>query len=193
MTSKQAKAAYGKATGLEMKEKYTKQKAQEQRKAGSGGVLGKSRGTLVDSEDDEDDEDDEMEMEDQDGSDGDMDAEDDDEPSHLTTKSKARRTATPKAAASAANIDLDQTEELPPPIPAKLLTRLLYEGFADKEVKIGKEAMAVVSKYVETFVRETLARASLERGADGDTGAVGDGFLQVEDLEKLAPQLLLDF
>lgn len=81
-----------------------------------------------------------------------------------------------------------------PPIPQKLLTRLLYEGFENKDVRIGKEAMEVVGKYVETFVREALARAALEReDKDRAGGGRGDGFLQVEDIEKLAPQLLLDF
>lgn len=63
---------------------------------------------------------------------------------------------------------------------------------------------------METFVREAIARAAYERGGEGR----GDGFLevcvsdgrwewgedeglmrfsQVEDLEKLAPQLVLDF
>ena len=82
----------------------------------------------------------------------------------------------------------------PPPIPQKLLTRLLYEGFEDKGVRVGREAMAVYGKYVETFVREALARAIFERedaGKEGD--AVGDGFVQVEDLERITPQLVLDF
>jgi hypothetical protein len=67
------------------------------------------------------------------------------------------------------------------PIPQKLLTRLLYEGFEDKNMKIGKEAMNVVGKYMETFVREALARAVYERDeADTELGkGTGDGFLQV--------------
>ncbi|TID17870.1 centromere protein x [Venturia nashicola] len=79
------------------------------------------------------------------------------------------------------------------PIPPKLLTRILWEGFEDKDMKITKEAMSVVGKYVETFVREAVARAIFERGGDDGAEQYGDGFLQVEDLEKLAPQLLLDF
>ncbi|KAK7534944.1 CENP-S associating centromere protein X-domain-containing protein [Phyllosticta citribraziliensis] len=80
------------------------------------------------------------------------------------------------------------------PIPAKLLNALLHEGLEDKEVRIGKEAMAVTQKYVETFVREALARAMIGRQTEEESlGGAGDGFLQVEDLEKLAPQLLLDF
>lgn len=46
-------------------------------------------------------------------------------------------------------------------------------------------------------MREALARAAYERG-EGRTdgrggGGIGDGFLEVEDLEKTAPQLVLDF
>ena len=82
----------------------------------------------------------------------------------------------------------------PPPIPQKLLTRLLYEGFSDKGVKIGREAMAVYGKYVETFVREALARAVFEReDADREGAGGGDGFVQAEDLERVTPQLVLDF
>lgn len=46
-------------------------------------------------------------------------------------------------------------------------------------MRIGKEAMAVVGKYMETFVREALARAAFER-EEVDGGGIGDGFLQVE-------------
>jgi hypothetical protein len=67
------------------------------------------------------------------------------------------------------------------PIPQKLLTRLLYESFEDKNMKIAKEAMSVVDKYMETFVREALARAIYEREeADAElVKGTGDGFLQV--------------
>lgn len=115
----------------------------------------------------------------------------------------------------------DVQEEEKPAIPPKLLARLLYEGFEDKNMRIGKEAMAVVSKYIETFAREAIARAAFERQDAEAEGGMSDGFLQVsrhrdarapsgdrssagvadvgwcpqqvEDLEKLAPQLLLDF
>jgi hypothetical protein len=70
----------------------------------------------------------------------------------------------------------DPLDEIPG-IPPKLLTRLLYEGFEDKDMKIGKDAMAVVGRYIETFVREALARAKAEREE-------GDGFLQVRQVES---------
>ena len=48
---------------------------------------------------------------------------------------------------------------------------------------------------METFVRETLARAAFARVEADEAAGGGEmgGFLEVEDLEKLAPQLLLDF
>ncbi|KAF2431513.1 hypothetical protein EJ08DRAFT_696308 [Tothia fuscella] len=102
--------------------------------------------------------------------------------------------ATPRPAPKSKTKTKSRTAELDeiPGIPTKLLTRLLYEGFEDKHMKIGKDAMAVVGKYMETFVREAIARAVHERGLSEDGVGEGD-FLQVEDLEKLAPQLLLDF
>ena len=50
-----------------------------------------------------------------------------------------------------------------------------------------------VGKYMETFVREAMARAAFARIEAEELSGTGDGFLEVEDLEKLAPQLLLDF
>ncbi|OJJ45752.1 hypothetical protein ASPZODRAFT_133622 [Penicilliopsis zonata CBS 506.65] len=85
-----------------------------------------------------------------------------------------------------------------PTIPSKLLTRLLHQHFRNEKTKIAKDANEVVAKYVDIFVREALARAAYERtesqaSATGATRSGGDGFLEVEDLEKMAPQLVLDF
>jgi hypothetical protein len=77
----------------------------------------------------------------------------------------------------------------PDPIPAPLLARLLYENFEDPGTQIQKGAMNLVGKYMEIFVREAFARAKNER----ELGVKAGGILQVEDLEKLAPQLVLDF
>ncbi|KAF2849241.1 hypothetical protein T440DRAFT_480396 [Plenodomus tracheiphilus IPT5] len=81
----------------------------------------------------------------------------------------------------------------PPPISAPLLARLLYENFENEDTQIQKGAMNLVGKYVDIFVREAFARAKNEREAAVKGGGISDGFLQVEDLEKLAPQLVLDF
>ncbi|KAJ9638407.1 hypothetical protein H2199_007095 [Coniosporium tulheliwenetii] len=132
--------------------------------------------TIISSEEDQD-EDSDLAMSD-----------DNDDHEDTTTHSHARisaATALPPAS----------QDDAAPAIPPRLLTRLLHEGFEDKDIKIGKEAMAVVGKYMETFVREALARAAFEREEvdGGGGGGIGDGFLQVEDLERIAPQLLLDF
>lgn len=80
-----------------------------------------------------------------------------------------------------------------PPIPAALLARLLHENFEDPNTQIQKGAMNLVGKYMDIFVREAFARAKNERETSVRGGGISDGFLQVEDLERLAPQLVLDF
>ncbi|KAF7592293.1 hypothetical protein BBP40_000424 [Aspergillus hancockii] len=82
-----------------------------------------------------------------------------------------------------------------PAIPPKLLTKLVHHHFKKDKTKLAKDANEVVAKYVDVFVREALARAAFER-VEGNAGVevgIGDGFLEVEDLEKMAPQLVLDF
>jgi len=74
-----------------------------------------------------------------------------------------------------------------------LLARLLQQNFESENTQIQKGALTLVAKYVDIFVREAFARAKNEREAAVKGGGVSDGFLQVEDLEKLAPQLVLDF
>ena len=70
------------------------------------------------------------------------------------------------------------TRESPPTIPSKLLTKLLQHHFQDNQTRIGKDANAVVGKYMETFVREAIARAVYERSeADGGKGR-GVDFLE---------------
>ncbi|KAE8144423.1 CENP-S associating centromere protein X-domain-containing protein [Aspergillus avenaceus] len=76
-----------------------------------------------------------------------------------------------------------------PAIPGKLLTKLVHQHFKGEKSKIAKDANEAVAKYVDVFVREAIARAAFERAE----GGIGDGFLEVEDLEKMAPQLVLDF
>ncbi|KAH7155094.1 CENP-S associating centromere protein X-domain-containing protein [Dactylonectria estremocensis] len=68
-------------------------------------------------------------------------------------------------------------------IPRDLLTRLLHEFFTKDATRISRDANAAAGKYFDVFVREAIARAAAEK--DG-------GFLEVEDLEKISPQLLLD-
>ncbi|EME47162.1 hypothetical protein DOTSEDRAFT_125145 [Dothistroma septosporum NZE10] len=84
-----------------------------------------------------------------------------------------------------------------PSIPQPLLLRLIHEGFADKNTKIDKQAIQVFHKYVEVFVREAIARTRAEKEEAAERGEVATqsdvGWLEVEDLEKVAPGLVLDF
>ncbi|KAK3939270.1 ADP ATP carrier protein [Diplogelasinospora grovesii] len=73
--------------------------------------------------------------------------------------------------------------EKPKSIPPELLTRLLHEFFENDTTRITKDANAALAKYMDVFTREAIARAAVEKEG---------GFLEVEDLEKIAPQLLLD-
>ncbi|KAJ9149841.1 hypothetical protein NKR23_g3974 [Pleurostoma richardsiae] len=68
-------------------------------------------------------------------------------------------------------------------IPAELLTRILHGFFEKQSTRITRDSNAAVTKYIDVFVREAIARAAAEKDS---------GFLEVEDLEKVAPQLLLD-
>ena len=81
-----------------------------------------------------------------------------------------------------------------PIVSLDLIHRLLNYHFHDKEkTKITTDAREVVGKYIETFVREAIARSAFER-EEADKEEKGDkGFLEVDDLEKMAPQLVMDF
>ncbi|PQE29446.1 Centromere X protein [Rutstroemia sp. NJR-2017a WRK4] len=89
-------------------------------------------------------------------------------------------------------VELDDGEEVEEAderakIPDDLLTKIIHEMFKEDKSRISKEANRAVGKYVDTFVREAVARVRFAgRGGEG-------GWWEVEDLEKMAPQLLLDF
>ncbi|KAI4859797.1 CENP-S associating centromere protein X-domain-containing protein [Hypoxylon rubiginosum] len=68
-------------------------------------------------------------------------------------------------------------------IPPELLTHVLHQFFEKDGTRVSKDANAAVAKYMDIFVREAIARTVVEKEK---------GFLEVEDLEKVAPQLLLD-
>lgn len=75
------------------------------------------------------------------------------------------------------------TQDPPPTIPPKLLTRLLHHHFEGEKTRISKDANALVGKYMETFVREALARAAYERSEA--EGGLGGHFLEVGEDEIL--------
>ena len=69
-------------------------------------------------------------------------------------------------------------EDPPPTIPPKLLTRILHHQFKDSDIRIGKDANELIGKYMDTFVREAIARATIER-SEAEGGGLGGEFLEV--------------
>lgn len=83
-----------------------------------------------------------------------------------------------------------------PTIPRPLLLRLMHEHFESKATKIDKHAVVVLQKYLDMFVRETLARAALSRRQDVEEGRAAETdsrWLERKDLEKVAGSMILDF
>ena len=64
----------------------------------------------------------------------------------------------------------EEDEEAPAKIPPDLLTRLLHEFFEKDGTRISRDANAAVARYVDVFVRETIARTAVEKES---------GFLEV--------------
>jgi hypothetical protein len=88
--------------------------------------------------------------------------------------------AGPSAAATqsttASNVDpRSTTDDDRPGIPPALLTTLLHQFMSD-EMRISKGADKAVGKYMETFVREAVARAAFERAGEKE---LGGGFMEV--------------
>lgn len=106
---------------------------------------------------------------------------DDDIASHAAGKSSDSEIELVSSSADAA--EPSNTQDPPPVVPPALITRLLYHHLEKEQgdkMKIGKEANMLVGKYLDTFVREAIARAAFERNqADEATGS-GDGFIEVE-------------
>ncbi|KEF56843.1 uncharacterized protein A1O9_07033 [Exophiala aquamarina CBS 119918] len=85
------------------------------------------------------------------------------------------------------------------PVPLPLIHHILQSHFATPEkTSLSKDALGLLGKYVEAFVREgihrcTLDRAERETAGGGSGDATDSGWLEVEDLERVGVQLCLDF
>ena len=91
--------------------------------------------------------------------------------------------ATPHSASSdeheGSSSDAQGVSQNPPPvIPPKLLARILHHNVGGEGQKLSHEANLLVGKYMDTFVREAIARATYER-AEAGGGGVGSDFLEV--------------
>ena len=108
------------------------------------------------------------------------DDEDDDDDDELVSSSSAEAPASEDPNPLAVTEPIG-TQDPPPTIPPALLTRLLHHHLQDDGCRIGKDANGVIGKYMETFVREAIARAAFERSEAGRTGIDGR-FLEVSRL-----------
>ncbi|KAH8749785.1 CENP-S associating centromere protein X-domain-containing protein [Hyaloscypha sp. PMI_1271] len=104
---------------------------------------------------------------------------------HPSTTNQARTKEEEEEDAHAAGLD-ERKEHIPDDLLAVVLSRFFRER-GGGGTRMSRDAVRAVGRYMDTFVREGVARgawAGEERG---------NGVLEVEDLERLAPQLLLDF
>lgn len=88
--------------------------------------------------------------------------------------------------------DIDEEATIPQP----LLLRLMHEHFDSEDTKIDKHAVVVLQKYLDVYVRETIARAVLSKKDDVEEGRASQSdsnWLDRQDLEKVAGGMLLDF
>jgi hypothetical protein len=83
---------------------------------------------------------------------------------------------------------------LPATYPTKLVNRIMQESFANPNTRINADALAVVAEYLRLYTREAIWRAGQEREKNGTVaGMLTRGVLEVEDLERIAGPLNLDF
>ncbi|OQO05859.1 hypothetical protein B0A48_09954 [Cryoendolithus antarcticus] len=103
----------------------------------------------------------------------------------------------PESDAELRTADLALSQSGPiPSIPRPLLLRLMHEHFASKSTQIDKHAIAVLEKYFEVFLRETIARAALAKKEDVELGKASQSeekWLEKGDLEKVVPGIVMDF
>lgn len=118
------------------------------------------------------------------------------------------------AAADGLLVEITNEDAPPPTIPLGLIHRIMLEHWGEEDehengdtgektttTKLSGDAREVLGAYVDTFVREAVARAAFEAGerekkggaGDGAGGGGGKGWLDVEDLERVGGGLVLDF
>ncbi|KAG8446382.1 hypothetical protein GDO86_014005 [Hymenochirus boettgeri] len=82
---------------------------------------------------------------------------------------------------------MDQKEGEEIGFPKGLVSKLLSENIKDEKMKVSADALLLVAELLNVFVREAAARAA--RQAQDEEIPVVD----IEQVEKILPQLLLDF
>lgn len=87
-----------------------------------------------------------------------------------------------------------EDEELPTTYPTKLISQVMQMAFANPNTRVNADALAVVAEYLRLYTREAIWRSSQEKQKnDTVASSLASGSLEVEDLEKIAGPLTLDF
>ncbi|XP_072259491.1 centromere protein X [Pyxicephalus adspersus] len=68
-----------------------------------------------------------------------------------------------------------------------IVSKLLHMYLEEGKMKVGSDALLVIAELLKIFVHETAARAARQAKSE-DTELV-----DIEHVEKILPQLLLDF
>lgn len=148
-----------------------------------------ARSFIADEASASEDEDEDLEEEE----DEDEEDPEEEEPDLSTFLSRTRpdNSASPEPDMILAEIEIGQPTQSP--IPEALVHKMIAHHFSRKDVKMSRDARDLVTKYVEVFVREAIMRSAYERQEKERDSGGGGGFLEVEDLERAAVQLCLDF
>lgn len=83
--------------------------------------------------------------------------------------------------------EMERESEEKPKFKKETVNKLLQLNFKDDKVRVSNDALLLVSEMLKVFVREAAARAA--RQAEAEEVPIVD----IEHLEKVLPQLLLDF
>jgi hypothetical protein len=90
-------------------------------------------------------------------------------------------------------VEITSSGDDAPKIPLGLMHRIAAESWvAPETTKLGREAREVWGVYVDTFVREAVARCALAV-KEGEGAEVDKEWIDVADLERVGAQLVLDF
>ncbi|EXJ90052.1 hypothetical protein A1O3_03120 [Capronia epimyces CBS 606.96] len=190
----------------------------KQRQRGTGGTM---RAILNDADEDEDEEqdqedtavsyrrrygrydDDEDESDEEDDDDDDdgrgqqgQDEDEEDQPAPHPTSSPEPEFILAEVATTAPRISKSVSGPSTTAMPAALIHRIMHSQFmAPDQTNISTDARALFATYVEIFVKEAIRRCVDEKKDRQGVGeaAVDSGWLEVEDLERVATQLCLDF
>jgi hypothetical protein len=87
-----------------------------------------------------------------------------------------------------------EDEALPTTYPTKLISQVMQLAFENPNTRINADALAVVAEYLRLYTREAIWRSGQEKQkTDTVASSLASGSLEVEDLEKIAGPLTLDF